>query len=156
MANRKVCVGPYEPHDPAVFATPIVGHDMAKQSMKDECDINKMIERFRKSGMIEALDNQPQLYADVSGYGDYHGSLEIVRQTDELFMTLPADVREEFANDAGAFVEFAANPANRDKMLEMGLLKPESGEPMAASAEGPEPESAPGPQAPDPAPTEPV
>lgn len=43
------------------------------------------------------------------------------------FMTLPASVRERFANDPGEFLKFAEDPANLDEMVDMGLATyPES------------------------------
>lgn len=106
------------------YATPTVGVSMTKQSFKDECDLNKIIAKFRKAGLLDQLEAAPQMYADVSMYADYHQSLERVQNAREMFATLPADIRSDFHNDAGVFVEFAANPDNEDEMRKMGLLPP--------------------------------
>jgi hypothetical protein len=39
-------------------------------------------------------------------------------------MALPADIRFRFLNDPGRFVDFCSDPANRDEMSKMGLLRP--------------------------------
>ncbi len=115
---------PYEEYDASLYATQTVGESMTKQSFADECDLNKIIAKFRKAGLVDQLHQEPERFADVSGMTDYHEALNVVASTRELFAELPADLRLRFVNDAGVFVKFAADTENDDEMRELGLLPP--------------------------------
>jgi hypothetical protein len=47
--------------------------------------------------------------------------MDIVANADASFNELPAEIRAMFGNDAGEFFEFATNPENDAKMVELGL-----------------------------------
>lgn len=94
----------------------------AKQSFRKETDVNLIINRFEKTGLLTPVDSRPPFYMDVSEVGDYRSALENVRRADALFMALPSPVRAEFGNDAAAFLDFCTDPVNEDRMREMGLL----------------------------------
>jgi phage internal scaffolding protein len=93
------------------------------QSAKDECDINVIMKKYERDGLLEHVNEYEGHYGDFTEVCDYHTALNLVKSADEMFMTLPAYVRKEFDNDAGKFLEFVDDPANLDKMIEMGLAK---------------------------------
>lgn len=92
----------------------------ARQSEAEECDINRIVAQFVKTGVGPAAVAEG-VFADVSEITDFRSALERMRGAEEAFMTLPPKVRFMFDNDALKFVEFAVDPANRDKMVELGL-----------------------------------
>ena len=47
----------------------------------------------------------------------------MVREANESFAEIPSHIREQFNNNAGLFFEFATDPKNSEKMIEMGLAK---------------------------------
>lgn len=97
----------------------------AQQQFKDECDINTIVERFGITGkMPEALVTP--MTGDFTEVVDYQTALDLLRQADEAFMTVPADVRARFENNAGAFVDFVSDPANLEEVRKMGLARVES------------------------------
>jgi len=92
-----------------------------KQSMKDECDINQIMKKFEKTGILpDMIKTNPQ-YGDFSEPIEYRDSLEIVRHASEQFSNLSAKVRARFNNDPEAFLDFATNPANAEEMVTLGL-----------------------------------
>lgn len=93
-----------------------------KQSEAAACDINTIMARYEKTGILPQVNAQP-FYADVSELVDYRQVVEDVRRAEEYFMQLPADLRGEFGNDPAAFLEFVADPANVPQLEEMGLLE---------------------------------
>jgi len=97
---------------------------MTKQCFKEECDINHIMKKYRVTGILEHQNRFQGDYTDCSGVVDYQTALQMIMNADEAFMTLPAKVRSEFNNDPGSFIEFATNPANEARMVEMGLKKP--------------------------------
>lgn len=94
---------------------------LAQQQFKDECDINVILERFNVTGQLPVTPLQPQ-FGDFSGISDYQTALNAVLDAQESFDALPARVRERFANDPAAFVDFCLDEANRDEMQALGLL----------------------------------
>lgn len=109
-----------------------------RQSERDKCDVNKIMARYEKTGMIP-VDQRQAFFADVSTMGDYRTALDNVRRANEFFMSLPAKVRSRFENDAAAFLDFVSDPGNRGELVELGLVEPvEAPEAPAAPVE-PEP-----------------
>jgi len=95
-----------------------------KQSMKDECDINGIMKRFERTGTIAHLSQRQAYFADVSSVPDFAQAISVVQEADKMFMSLPAKLRKEFDNDPVKYVEFCADPANIDKMRELGIADP--------------------------------
>lgn len=109
------------------------------QSEKDNCDINILMDRYQKSGVIPVMQGAP-IYGDFTELPDYRGAVETVMKADKAFSSLPAKVRAEFDNDPARFLEFAQDPVNEARMRDMGLLPPvEVVPPSNASSEAVEP-----------------
>jgi phage internal scaffolding protein len=100
---------------------------LAQQHMRDECDINVIVERFGVTGELPMAPIEPS-YGDFSGVSDYHSALNAIRASEEAFMALPAKLRAKFDHDPNALLEFLQNETNRDEAIELGLI---DGEPVA-------------------------
>ena len=73
------------------------GEDRTKQSFKEECDINNIMARYVKTGVLEfAARHQPQ-YGDFTGY-DFQTAQDTVAKGKTMFAELPAQIRERFEN----------------------------------------------------------
>lgn len=94
-----------------------------KQSMRDECDVNMIIKKYRQTGVMTHVQKGVPQYGDFSDVGDYAGCLAIVRRGEEIFAALPSAIREKFRNDPALFVDFAMDPANKDALISMGLME---------------------------------
>jgi len=97
------------------------GDGKAKQSMKDECDVNLIVSRFAETGLISHLAGGIPQFVDVSALGDYRSIIEQVRKVDEYFAGLPADVRSEFRNDASLFMDYLESGASVEDLQKLGL-----------------------------------
>lgn len=108
-----------------------------KQSFKDECDINQIMSRYQKTGILEFVAKHAAQYGDCTGI-DYQEGMQILTQAKSMFAELPSSIRTQFHNDPGEFLDFVNDPENRAEMREMGLLKPEPevATPPAPSTEG--------------------
>lgn len=95
-----------------------------KQEFKDECDINVLMKRYERTGVLPTARIGNPSYVDAADLPDYMGALQLVRDAHESFEALPARVRASFDNDPARFVEFASDPANKDQMREWGLGAP--------------------------------
>lgn len=93
----------------------------AKQEFKDECDINFIMRKYRTSGQVTHIAQNRGRFADVSEVGTYQDAISRVRDTHSFFMKLSASVRAGFDNDAALFLDWIADPANREDVAKMGL-----------------------------------
>lgn len=97
---------------------------MTKQSFKAECDINTIMKKYEKTGLISHVAKHNGRYGDFLAAPDYLDAMVSVVQAQEAFSTLPAALRKRFGNDPAEFLDFVSNPANEDEMRKLGLLKP--------------------------------
>lgn len=120
---------------------------MTKQSFKDEVNINKIMDKFQKSGALTHYAKHAPTYGDATQV-DLHEAIRIVAEADEMFDELPSSIRKRFSNDPEEFLEFVQDPKNLEEMRKMGLA-----EPNAPPAERPaKPETKDKNRKPDPAP----
>ena len=110
-----------------------------KQSFKNECDVNRILANYRKTGLLTHVQQHQGKYGDFTHAVPYHEAYQQVLLAQDMFASLPAAVRAVFNNDAGQFLAFADNPANFDAMVEMGLAPkpqaPTEPDPVAIQAE---------------------
>lgn len=103
------------------------------QSFTDDCDVNKILKRFMKTGQqLPPITGQ---YADVSEVPNLDTALSQLNQAQSLFDALPAEIRRRFGNSPVELVNFLQNPLNREEGEKLGLLKPQ---PRTASTEAAE------------------
>lgn len=94
---------------------------VVQQQFADECDINTIVRRFGLTGELPNQVSMPQS-GDFTGVTDFQSAMNMVRQAQEAFMELPADVRYRFANDPQRVIDFLEDAANRDEAVKLGLV----------------------------------
>jgi phage internal scaffolding protein len=95
----------------------------AKQSFKDECDINVLMARYLQTGLIDFVEEHEPQYGDCTGVpGDFQTAMNTVIQAETMFADMPAKLRARFENDPGKFLDFVQTDANRKEALELGLI----------------------------------
>lgn len=114
-----------------------VGESLTKQSFADECDINRILERFAITGHVPENVRAPS-FGDFVDIPSYQDALNAVIEAEHSFMQMPANVRARFGNDAHAFVEFCSDPENLPEMRKLGLAV------QAVTEASPPPSPAPG------------
>ena len=107
---------------------------MTKQSFKDECDINNIVNRFTRTGVLPTLP-PTGVYGDFSEIGSYQDALIKVQQIDDMFDALPAKLRARFENNPALFLDFVDNPDNHDEMVQLGLIDDVKVESVVAPSE---------------------
>jgi len=103
-----------------------------KQSFKAECDINTILARFLKTGVLDFTNKNEARYGDTTGL-EYTQAMQTVAAARSLFAELPAHLRSRFENEPAKFLAFVQDEKNREEAQELGLLKPAT-EPVATSA----------------------
>lgn len=131
------------PFDGAPGGGIVCDKGVTKQADKDGCDINLIMKRFEKTGVLPDLIKQNPVYGDFSSVPDFQSALEIVRKAETQFAALDPQIRSRFDNSAEAFLAFATDPANAAEMVKMGLKKasdlPKKADPDPETAGGKNP-----------------
>lgn len=104
--------------------TPVGESNATDQSFKDECDINFIMKKYQKTGLLDHVNQYQGHYGDFSEAPDYHTALNKMNEAQEMFLTVPSSIREIFNNDPGEFLEFVLDSDNEQEMRELGLLPP--------------------------------
>lgn len=102
---------------------------LAQQHERDETDINVIVKRFGVTGVLPQR-TLPPMFGDFSDVVDFRGAQDKIREAQEAFDSLPAEVRFRFQNDPAAFVEFASDEGNIDELRKLGLAKAKDPEPV--------------------------
>ncbi len=99
--------------------------DLCEQTHKEDCDVNTIMRKFQKTGIIEHRAKHGLQYGNVPAM-DYREAMETVAISNSMFEELPSKARQYFDNDPAKFLEFTENPENIEKLatLDIGLGKP--------------------------------
>ncbi|WNK12696.1 MAG: internal scaffolding protein [Microvirus sp.] len=103
----------------------LAGPSLTKQSFKDECDINTILNKFQRTGVLDFVNKRAPHYGDVTGI-NFDDAMDRVIKGKAFFADLPSSIRDQFDNSPGEFFEFIADPANAEAMAELGLTAPSS------------------------------
>lgn len=108
-----------------------------RQSEKDSCDINLILARYQKTGMLPEMIKADPRYGDFSAVPDFLEAQEIVAKATEQFEALDAAVRYRFENDPAKMLAFVADPKNGAELVKLGLaVKKEKATEVVAAALG--------------------
>lgn len=75
-----------------------------QQSFKDEQDINVIVGRVLRTGTLPDIP-VPLVYGDLTTQQNYHEMLNAVAETNGLFYRLDPELRAEYKNDPGAWLQ---------------------------------------------------
>lgn len=95
---------------------------LTEQSHKNSCDINYIMATYDKTGMVPVYTGKVPRYDDFSSARDYQSALNLVIEAEEAFSQLSANIRSEFNNDPAMFLAAFEDPAQRAKLIELGVL----------------------------------
>jgi len=94
---------------------------LTKQSMKAEADINNIMAKYIRTGLLEFTNQNQARYDDFSGF-DFMNAMNTVAKANEMFMGLPASMRKRFNNEPGELLAFVNDPRNYDEGVRLGIL----------------------------------
>ena len=98
---------------------------LTQQQFKDECDINKIMDRYLRTGVLsDPLQNRgTPKYGDYADIGDYMDHMNKVVEANEMFEALPASIRKRFNNNPGELIDFVMDENNRTEAEFLGLIE---------------------------------
>lgn len=92
-----------------------------KQSFRDMVNTNKIIQKYRQTGIINHITSKDGVYGDFSEMKDFSGALNTVIKAKQQFEGLPSEVRNRFGNDPQQLILFLQDPKNIDESVKLGL-----------------------------------
>lgn len=113
----------YDPYNrlPEAGITFAEGTGKTDQSQVDDCDINKIMARYKKLGVLPP-ETAVKQFIDVSNIGDYHSSMNAILAAQDAFMQLDARIREAFENDPALLIAALEDPSQKEKLVSLGLV----------------------------------
>lgn len=95
---------------------------LAIQSAEEESNINTIVRRFGLTGELPSDLAIPQS-GDFTNIPDFHTAMNMVRQAQEEFLRVPAEIRARFSNDPQRLMDFVSDANNFDEAKRLGLLR---------------------------------
>lgn len=106
---------------------------LTEQHHRESCDVNYIIDVFQRTGKI--APGNSCFYEDISDRpDDLLECMNVVRRSQEIFASIPSNIRARFDNDPVKLLSWINDPGNRKEAGELGLLsKVNEAEPLQAS-----------------------
>lgn len=96
------------------------GKGLTKQSFTDETNINLIMRKAQKTGLVSFVNKHQGEYMDAPEM-DFQEAMNYVNEANQMFLDMPAKLRKQFDNDAGKFLDYVHDPQNEESLYEMGL-----------------------------------
>ncbi len=104
-----------------------IGPSRTKQAMGEESDINIIMAKYEKTGIINHVAKHGPRYADMPDQTEFSEAMNLVTDAQSMFEDLPAGLRSRFHNNPAEFLEFMSDEEkNLEEMRELGLIVPET------------------------------
>lgn len=111
----------YSPHDPDKYGFATTGDSMTNQQFKEECDVNNILAKYKRTGLLSHVSRTQGQFGDFSTLDDYQTSLHKVMKAQESFGLLPSEVRNKFQNDPAKLIDFLSDSKNDEEAYKYGL-----------------------------------
>lgn len=103
-----------------VQAYKVPGDSMTEQHHARACDVNTIMAKYLKSGVIDHIKQYEPQFGDVSNL-DFKTSMDQVAAVKSEFHNLPAFVRDHYKQDPGAYLDAVST---EEGIEELRKLKP--------------------------------
>ncbi len=93
-----------------------------EQSHKNMCDVNNIIKKYDKTGLIAHLSKMEARFGDMTGL-EFKEAQDQIILAKNMFAQLPPEIRKKFENDPAKLLEFMEDPNNRQEAIKLGMIK---------------------------------
>ena len=97
------------------------GTSKVQQHLKEECDLDKMLEKYKRTGQIKVRQNP--MFEDFSNLSSFHEAQNALIAAKNAFLEVPAKVRQRFDNDPQKMIDFLADQKNLAEAIDLGLIE---------------------------------
>lgn len=95
-----------------------------QQHFREQTDINKIMSKAEKTGMIPVNRMNPK-YGDFSDGRTYHESMVRISEIEQEFDKMPAEIKKRFSQNPAEIIDFLSKEENREEAIELGLIEKE-------------------------------
>lgn len=92
-----------------------------EQHHKDACNINNIVKKYNKTGLLEHTTSMEHAYGDCTGQ-EFKDALDLAINAQREFYKFPSEIRKRFNNSVQEYFQFMENPSNRDEAIKLGLV----------------------------------
>lgn len=100
------------------------GKGLTEQHHKKACDINNILAKYQKTGLIDHIERREGKWGDVTGQ-DYKRSMDLIAEAKTAFYELPSTVRDHFDNDPAEYLDLVAQEGGVEELRQILNPKPE-------------------------------
>lgn len=118
-ATKRQIRGAFSPRKRLQIKFPKQGR--TKQAQKQESDINWIMEKYQKTGLISHIAKHAPAYG-IYSETDFKESMDLITSAQSMFAELPSSVRNRFENDPAKLLGYLEDPENTHGLE--GLLNP--------------------------------
>lgn len=101
---------------------------LTQQQFRDDANINVIIERFNRTGILVDPSEVGSRVADFRehhDFSDYHELRTRVAEAEEMFFDLPSHIRERLNNDPSIMLDTLLDADKRQLAIELGFYSPD-------------------------------
>ena len=99
----------------------IIGESCTQQHFKDECDVNRIIERYQATGVLEHVRNNEARYGQAPSGDDFQKMVEQIAEARSLFEELPSKARQHFNHNPVEFLDYIQGDPDLDILDKLDL-----------------------------------
>ena len=111
----------FDTHPPRTYAFQTTGESLTQQQFKAECDVNNILAKYKRTGMLSHIQKHQGNFGDFSSIEDYQSSLGKLMQAQQSFESLPSELRAKFENDPAQLISFLSDEKNDAEAIKLGL-----------------------------------
>jgi hypothetical protein len=100
--------------------------ELTEQAHKKQCDMNFILRKYQKTGLIDHVKQHQGRYDDVS-VQDFTEAMHTVSEANQMFESLPSFIRQKVGGTVEGFLDFVQNPNNKEELARLGMLKGNDG-----------------------------
>lgn len=99
------------------------GNSKMQQHLVAETDINRIISKYNKTGIITHIARAKKVYGDFTELKDVAEAMDTTTKAQAVFESLPAELRNKFGNSIPGFFEYIHDPNNREQCEQWGIFE---------------------------------
>lgn len=111
---------------PPVVGTVNNDASLTQQHFANEVNINNIMRKYEQTGFLTDPTKRATRQAVFNSVADqnmtYHEMIIRIDEINEQFDSVPAHVRKRFHNNPGEFLQFFADPSNKEEAQKLGLI----------------------------------
>lgn len=92
-----------------------------QQQFAKDCNINNIIKKYKKTGVITHINTKTGVYADMTQMPNYQEALQTVIHGQTAFDQLPAELREKFKYNPQEMMDYLNDKRNDEEAIKLGL-----------------------------------